>query len=200
MPSHKSPKKSNHTVTITSGAYRGRPLKVPHTAHPMGSREKMALFNVLSPFLASASVFDGFCGSGALGLEAASRGVRRVVFADQSPAATRLVRENAKSLGLLPERQNAQNRSKTPENAPEIAILTTPVRKFTSPERFDLILLDPPYDAFDPEEFQHLAKNLAEDGRLALSHPRGTTPVIPGLELVSSRSYAGATISLFQNP
>ena len=58
-------------VRITSGKYRGRALKTPGGAtHPMGSREKLALFNMVAGHLPGALVLDAFAGSGALGLEA----------------------------------------------------------------------------------------------------------------------------------
>ena len=70
-------------LRITSGNYRGRKIATPGgKTHPMGERERLALFNMIGPFIPEAMVLDAFSGSGALGIEALSRGAKHVVFVD----------------------------------------------------------------------------------------------------------------------
>ncbi|MBQ9020315.1 RsmD family RNA methyltransferase, partial [Candidatus Saccharibacteria bacterium] len=64
----------SNILRIAAGTYRGRTIATPKTAHPMGSRERLALMNTLAPYLKNATVLDAFAGSGALGIEALSRG------------------------------------------------------------------------------------------------------------------------------
>ena len=70
------------TIKIASGIFRGRSIKSPKSSltHPMGAREKLALFNMIVDDLPGSLVLDAFAGSGALGIEALSRGASEVVF------------------------------------------------------------------------------------------------------------------------
>ena len=91
-------------VRITSGKYRNRALKTPEIGtHPMGAREKLALFNMVADVLPDALVLDAFAGSGALGIEALSRGASEVVFLEKSAKACKIIRENLQGLGLKAE-------------------------------------------------------------------------------------------------
>ncbi|MBQ8992361.1 RsmD family RNA methyltransferase [Candidatus Saccharibacteria bacterium] len=89
-------------LRILSGKYKGLKLLSPDlkTTHPMGSREKLALFNMLSPYLAGATVLDYFAGSGALGLEALSRGAASVTFVENNQKARQVIRENCRRCGV----------------------------------------------------------------------------------------------------
>ncbi len=83
-------------MRITSGRFRGLRLKTPKTPgiRPMMDRVRKALFDILGEEIEGSKVLDLFCGTGALGLEALSRGAREVVFVDQNPKALGLVKEN----------------------------------------------------------------------------------------------------------
>ena len=86
-------------VTVTSGKYRGRRILTPGLGtHPMGSREKLALFNMLTGKIEGATVLDAFAGSGALGIEALSRGAFKVIFVDNSKKATEVISKNLDTL------------------------------------------------------------------------------------------------------
>ena len=163
----------------TSGIYRGRSILTPgEGTHPMGERERLALFNKISEYLQGAKVLDAFAGSGALGIEAMSRGAASVTFVAKNPNAARIIRENLKALGI------------------EGKVVTGDANKFTSDEEYDVILIDPPYNnimAFSNPFFQ-----LKKEGILVLSHP-GEAPELPGLALIDSRKYAGATLSYYAN-
>lgn len=100
------------SIRIISGKHRGRRIDVPDgkKIRPTGGRTREAIFNILmhgefsgehSPFIGK-RVVDIFCGTGALGLEALSRGASDITFVDQSQESLNLVRKNAERMGELP--------------------------------------------------------------------------------------------------
>lgn len=165
-----------NTVSVLAGKYKGQKLQVPASAHPLGSREKNALFNMLVPYLDGANVLDAFAGTGALGLEALSRGARSATFIESHPGAVKILRENIK----------------------DCKIFNTRVANFDSDETFDLIFADPPYDHIDPTELNHLTKFLKPSALLALSHPKGSTFSLKGCEIIRQNSYARCTLTLYK--
>jgi len=173
-------------MQIISGIYKNKPLKAPDApgTHPMGSREKLALFNMLMPYLSNATVLDAFSGTGALGLEALSRGASSVTLVEKSPKAARIIKENLAAVG----------------NDSRAKLLVTDVKNLGSAydlaENFDLIIADPPYDHFEPALIESLVPLLKKSGILALSHP-GLSPEFAGLKLLKSHTYAAATISIY---
>ena len=185
------PAKPAHSTTlrILAGAYKGRAFASPAraTTHPMGAREKLALFNMLQPYLSGASVLDAYAGSGALGLEALSRGAARVVFVEQSAPVVRTLRQNLRA--VLPVARLA-----------DAEIIQSSVAAFAThhPSPFNLILADPPYDHFSPAEVAALAPLLHPTGTLALSFPAQLTPpTLPGLTCLKSHRYAAAGLALY---
>jgi 16S rRNA (guanine966-N2)-methyltransferase len=126
-------------MRIISGLYRGRTLEAPQddTVRPTSDKTRGAIFNILEhrawpahPLLPTSQVADVFCGTGALGLEALSRGVKHVTFIDNSRDALVLARANIKKF-------NAANAVTILEGNVVTMALKTPV--------FDLVFLDPPY-------------------------------------------------------
>jgi 16S rRNA (guanine966-N2)-methyltransferase len=89
------------TLRVIAGRYGGRRLQAPPGAaiRPTSDRVREALFSILGPRVQDAAVLDLFAGSGALGLEALSRGAARVTFVDSAPAALRALRGNLETLG-----------------------------------------------------------------------------------------------------
>lgn len=178
---------SRSDLRVLSGKFKGAVLRSPQNSatHPMGAREKLALFNMLQPYLAGASVLDAYAGTGAIGIEALSRGARSVTFVEKSPQVARLVRENLRGIA---------------EDSAEVFVqgvggfAEDPVQA----GKYDLILADPPYDHFDTSEIIKLAKLLEPQGILALSFPfRMGAPEIPGLELKTARKYAAAGLAVY---
>ena len=168
-----------NSVKITSGKFRGRTILTPGTGtHPMGERERLALFNKISGYLSHANVLDAYAGSGALGIEAISRGAKKATFIEKNVAAARIIRENLRMLDVKAE------------------VISGDAAKYDFIENYEVILADPPYDKFVAQEIENIAKSLAKDGILVLSHP-STPPEIAGLVLQDSRKYAGATISFY---
>ena len=128
-------------MRIVSGRYRGRALTAPEgqATRPTSDRAREAVFNVLehaawSPGLADARVIDLFAGSGALGLEALSRGAAFCLFVDHDPAAEAAVLANLGALGLG-DRARVLRRDASRLGA----------RSSADGPAFDLAFLDPPY-------------------------------------------------------
>lgn len=180
----KSIKTSPNTIKITSGTFRRRAIKTPpnSTTHPMGARERLAIFNTITPFNALDNVLDAFAGSGALGIEALSRGARNAVFIEQDHTAARTIRENIKTLNL--------------EDI--TSVLEKPVEKLTNNGRYTLVIADPPYDQYNPQIIGRLLPLVDQGGIFVLSHPSHITPLLNGFRLIKSASYAAANISVFQ--
>ena len=159
------------TLRIIGGSWRGRKLRFPAAPgiRPTPDRVRETLFNWLGPRVHGARVLDLFAGSGALGLEALSRGAAHVTFVDSDAAA-------ARALGTLLEQWQAQGAQVVHTDA--LAYLARP------PEPCDLVFLDPPFDAqlLVPAAQALLARGWLRAGaRLyAESAARGGPPGLPG--------------------
>lgn len=174
-------------VRITTGNYKGKVLATPgEGTHPMGERERLALFNMVGNDLTGANVLDAYAGSGILGAEALSRRAPLVVFIEKSPKAAQVIRQNLEKMELFGF-----------PNPPITEVTCEDAKNYQSDLRFQLILADPPYDDFDLTGVKHLVKYLAPGGRLVLSHP-DETPELTGLELIKTRQYARAHLSVYQ--
>jgi len=122
-------------MRITAGSAKGTHLRGPRTGvRPTADRVKDALFNSLAPRLAGARVLDLFAGTGALGIEALSRGAARAVFIERDARAAATIRANLSAAHLHDAAQVRRGGVDT-----ELAALER------NGAEFDLILLDPPY-------------------------------------------------------
>jgi 16S rRNA (guanine966-N2)-methyltransferase len=140
---------------LISGMAGGRRLKVPRSGvRPTGDRAREALFNSLTALLdvRSAAVLDLYAGSGALGLEALSRGAETVVFVESSPGVLPVLKENLAAVGLPGGRVVAGSVPTVVGGAP--------------PALFDLVLADPPY-ATPADEVLDVLARLSRNGWLA---------------------------------
>jgi len=183
-------------VEITGGEFRGRKLVTPgESTHPMGSREKLAIFNALGSKIEGAAVLDAYAGSGALGIEAISRGAGSVVFIDKAPGARRAIKHNietfdiAEKCVLEPMRVEEYAQCNCPPGGPTLSNMHLL-------EKFDIILADPPYDDFDPRGVDDISYYLKSGGTLVLSHP-GPAPRFMWIDLKKTKKYAGAYISYY---
>jgi 16S rRNA (guanine966-N2)-methyltransferase len=125
--------RQGNQVRIIGGEHRGRKLSFPDIPglRPTGDRIRETLFNWLQPRLPGASCLDLFAGSGALGLEAASRGAGKVLMLDRSPAVVDQLRQNISLLGL--------NQVSVEQVVDAISWLQTPA------QQFDIVFVDPPF-------------------------------------------------------
>jgi 16S rRNA (guanine(966)-N(2))-methyltransferase RsmD len=124
---------------VIAGKARSIRLDAPGPGtRPLGDRVKQTLFAILEPDLRGARFLDLFAGSGAGGIEALSRGSAHVTFVDHDAGAIRTITRNLERTGLVgPDRA-------TVVRADALAWLRQPARAAES--RFDLVLIDPPYD------------------------------------------------------
>jgi len=176
-------------VRVVAGTARGRRITAPPgtDTRPTTDRVREAVFNALGSLGAvdGAEVVDLFAGSGALGIEALSRGAARVVFVESDRRAAEVIEENLRTLGL-DERAVVVRRTVT-ATVPDLG------------EGIDLVLADPPY-AFDgwTDLLDSLAPRLADDAIVVLESDR--SPALPaGWEKVRERSYGG-TVVVFARP
>jgi 16S rRNA (guanine(966)-N(2))-methyltransferase RsmD len=180
---------------VLAGALKGMRLAVPPRIRPTESKVRLALFNVLQSVTAGAHVLDGCAGSGALGLEALSRGAASAAFLDRDPVCLRAIRmnlERAAAKGLRVPTQLLR------------ADLVRGLRRLARRRaRFDLILLDPPYgDDVGKKALNTVAEcaMLPRTGVLCLEH--GERSVVPSavgcLHLAKQHRYGGTVLSFYE--
>src|SRR5881275_2458556 len=148
-------------MRIVAGQWRGRTLTSPtwEGLRPTSDRLRETLFGIIGPSIVGARVLDGYAGTGAIGIEALSRGAAHVTFVDSDARALRLIDQNLKLCGLSDRHVIIRGRLGT-SLLPASAI-------------FDLAVLDPPYDAPDLAAAVAAAAPLvAPDGVLVLEHAR----------------------------
>ena len=121
-------------MRIIAGDKRGQIIKAPagRGTRPTTDRVREAIFSTLAPFLEGAYVLDAFAGSGALGLEALSRGAKGVVFCEQARPAQPVIKENLARLGLAARAQ--------------LLCGAAEQQLIGANKAFDIVLLDPPYN------------------------------------------------------
>jgi 16S rRNA (guanine(966)-N(2))-methyltransferase RsmD len=170
-------------VRVIAGKRKGRRLKAPDglTIRPTADRVKEALFSILGGEVEGARVLDLYAGSGALGIEALSRGAAHVTFVEADPLSIRLIRENLQVCGLTDSVEVHVRRVET-------FLSRVPV---TVPP-FRIVLADPPYRA--TEEVIRLAAQfptrlLEPHGIVALEHGEGFVPPPAFGPLTRSRTY-----------
>ncbi len=117
-------------MRVIAGEFRSRRLKtLPGLAtRPTPDRLRETLFDILAPRLAGVTFLDAYAGSGAVGIEALSRGASKAIFIEDRRAAVEVIRENIESLGLQPRAEivTAKVKSALPRFAPDIAFLDPP--------------------------------------------------------------------------
>ena len=170
-------------MRIIAGTHRGHRIAAPkgRETRPTSDRVRESAFNLIGP-VDDADVLDLFAGSGAMGLEALSRGAASATFVESDRDACRTINANLDKLKL---------------NA---TVLCQDVLRAVSVERrtYDLVLCDPPYDYDHTRLLPHLARLLSDDGVLVYeSAGREDPPEVPGLELRTSRKYGAARLTLF---
>jgi 16S rRNA (guanine966-N2)-methyltransferase len=179
-------------MRIIAGALKGRVLApVQGRTRPTAARVREAIFNILGPVVLQAQVLDLFAGTGALGIEALSRGAQRAVFVEDQPEVLKGLRRSLTTLGLL-ERS---------------LVLPLPVaaavkKLATGDERFGLVFLDPPYGG---GVAQATLAALAEMGlllpeaRVVAEHSRRESlpEAVGGLERQTLRRYGDTQVAIY---
>jgi 16S rRNA (guanine966-N2)-methyltransferase len=183
-------------LRIIAGRAHGRRLRAPGgPTRPTSSLVRGALFNMLEHrgWLADASIVDLYAGSGALGIEALSRGARLAVFVESSASVVRTLRDNLAAAGC---RERADVMPTTAERA-----LRTLERQG---RHADGIIADPPYRRGHVQRVVDRVASgrvLAPGGWLAVEHAVDEAPIgRPGLRAVASRRHGDTALTLLQRP
>jgi 16S rRNA (guanine966-N2)-methyltransferase len=155
-------------MRVIAGALKGRRLKAPtwDGLRPTSDKLRETLFNILAPRIGGARFLDGYAGTGAVGIEALSRGAKAVTFVESDRRAETLIAENLAHCGV--EEGYAIIRATVAR-----AIDQLDAAAFGPYERFDIVWLDPPYDEA-PDAVMEAAGVLliAPGGLLVLEHAR----------------------------
>lgn len=179
-------------MRIVAGSAKGRALKGPRSAaiRPTADRVRESVFNILGQWLDGQRVLDLFAGTGALGLEALSRGASEAVLVDSGREAVSLCRENAEALGFTAQ----------------VRVVPSPVERALEQlqrqgERFDLIFADPPYAAKAAARTLELAQPLlSPGGACVVEHDKRED--LPGevgrLSRVDERAFGDTRVSFFR--
>lgn len=183
-------------MRIVGGAYRGIPLSSPQgtSTRPTSDRVRESLFNILSHNFEQLDweqmrVLDLFAGTGALGLEAISRGAAFCIFVEQSPEARGIIRDNIEKLNLTGKtrlfRRDATNLGASGTSG-----------------LFNLVFADPPYGhSLGEKAMEQTLKEgwLAPDALFILEESKRSAITIPeGFQLIDSREYGDTVIYFFE--
>ena len=179
-------------MRIIAGSRKGARIFAPKGSEtrPTGDRVREAAFNLIGPgSVEDASVLDLFAGSGAMGLEALSRGAARATFVESDRDACRTINRNLDKLGLTGATVLCQD------------ALTALRADARAARRYDLVLVDPPYRRFSSLQnalIEHLPAVLERDGLLLVETSAAEEPELP-LVARTSRRYGSARLTLFQH-
>jgi len=168
-------------MRVIAGTAKGVPLKAPNVSglRPTSDLIRGAIFDILGQFFdADTRVLDLYAGTGALGIEALSRGAGWADFVEQNARVCGVIRENLKAAGLQHQ----------------AIVHCLPVERASPIGPYDLIFMDPPY-ALEPNP--SLALPLLRDGgRLVLEHSRRASP--PQAGLIKQRRHGDTVISIYE--
>jgi 16S rRNA (guanine966-N2)-methyltransferase len=175
-------------MRIVAGSKRGARIVAPKglATRPTGDRVREAAFNLIGP-VDDAAVLDLFAGSGALGLEALSRGARSATFVESDRVACRTIQENLAKLGFTGARVVCADAVWTVRQDSRV---------------YDVVFVDPPYEQWaelQPKLAPHLPRVLAPDGVLVVETGSRVEPELP-LPIRTSRRYGSARLTLFEHP
>lgn len=173
-------------IRITTGKLKNRQIKYPSDIRPMTERVRKAILDILQDRIRGATLLDVFAGSGAVGIEALSRGAEYVTFIDQSGKSIKHIRENVRRLDLEDKtkiiRGDAQKEVQDLQN------------------KFDIIVTDPPYSDLEKVNWEKIITPLKKrGGALFISHSTEfDPPKIEQMELVKPYTYGTSALSAYR--
>lgn len=180
-------------MRIVGGKFKGRAIAAPEgrDTRPTSDRARESLFNVLahaawSSGLEGRRVLDLFAGSGALGLEAMSRGAAFALFVETEAAARGAIRDNMEALGLFGATRIHRR------DATDLGVKPAGLG-----EPFDLVFLDPPYHkGLGERALARLGEGgwITDDALVVLECAADETPATPGYETLDERAYGAAKV------
>lgn len=173
-------------MRIIAGKYGSRIIQAPRgfRTHPMGERPRSALFNTLGD-IAGYKVLDAFAGSGALAIEAVSRGAAFAIATERDPAAYQVLKANVEKLKA--------------SNVQAIKASCSAWSANNVDKKFDIIFCDPPYNDLQLSTVFALKKHLKPNGLMVLSYPgREPVPDANGVVVVDNRNYGDAALATYR--
>lgn len=172
-------------MRIISGKYGGRVIKAPHghKTHPMSEKIRGAIFNALGD-IDGLKFLDAFSGTGAIAIEAISRGADYVVAIDSSKEANRAISDNIKDLNIKNIKSINANVSSWSDN--------------NSSDKFDIVVCDPPYDHVQISVLVKLETHVRDGGLLVLSLPPGVE-YDTNFTLLLEKDYNDAKLYIYRN-
>jgi len=176
-------------MRIIAGSLKNRLIVSPKGSEtrPTSGKVRGALFNICQNFIGGTRFLDLFAGSGAMGIEALSRGAKMATFVDSSPFSCRCIQSNLKNLDI-----ESQGNVLCRDVFAALKWLQS------KNEQFDIVYIDPPYQEFHVEQLLKPFKEglLAEEGVLFLEEAAGSVLIshFSGFELVQEREYGKTTL------
>ena len=178
-------------MRVIAGTLKGRRLQVPSWdgLRPTSDKLRETLFNVLAPRISGAAVLDGYAGTGAIGIEALSRGAASVTFVERDPRAVALIEANLRRCAVT-------------DRYAIIRARFADVRARAKGRLFDIVFVDPPYGAGEMiEALEGAALLVAADGVLVLEHARrDKAPPVTGDLLHARDLVSGDSALAFYQP
>jgi 16S rRNA (guanine966-N2)-methyltransferase len=176
-------------VRIIAGSRKGHRITAPRgrDTRPTGDRVREAAFNLIGP-VDGAAVLDLFAGSGAMGLEALSRGAESATFVEADPHAATAIQDNLDRLRLTGARIVRED------------AVRALAAEGSAGRKYDLVLVDAPYDLYpelQPMLARYLPQVLAEDALVVVETSARVSPELP-LDERTSRAYGSARLTLFE--
>lgn len=175
-------------MRIIAGKLGGRTFQSPKTynTHPMSDKIRGAVFNMLGD-IDGLTVLDAFAGSGAIGIEAISRGAKHATLVELDKDAFMTIKRNVASLSL-------------DEYA---SVVRANIKGWSNNhlgDTFDIVVCDPPYDAVLELLLHRIARHVNDNGTMVVSWPtHEPIPKIPEMELLRHKTYGRATLCVYKH-
>ena len=177
-------------MRIIAGERNGHTIFAPRggDTRPTSDRVRENVFNIVAPWVEGARVLDVYAGSGAMGLEALSRGAAAVVFVESDADAVRAIERNLDKLRL------------TGATILRAGVTTGLAQEAAADRKYDLVLADPPYAMTDYDTLaRYLPRVLADDGLLVFESGARTEPQLPALAIRTTRKYGSTRVTVFEH-
>lgn len=174
-------------MRVIAGKLGGRIFEAPHghRTHPMSEKMRGAIFGALGD-IEGLTVLDPFTGSGALAIEAISRGASEALAIEVDPGAYAVATKNVEQLGIKDK----------------IKITKAYAGAWSTrhqDKKFDIVLLDPPYDKIPYRDLKRMPRHLARDGVLVLSWPGSYDQLhFEGLEIIQHKNYGDSQLIFYK--
>ena len=177
------------SIKVIAGAFRRRVLKTPPglTTRPTGARVREAVFSILGD-LSELEVLDIYAGSGALGIEALSRGAAHATFVENERNALSCIRANIAMLGI---------EARTDVLAVDVERIGAALK--SRARRFSLVFCDPPWALMERAiaNLEALPPFLDDEARVVLEHPARLSPELRGFGRIDERTWGDTGVSIF---